>query len=236
MAPAASGPASGCARSSALRDDAGRFDTQGDDLHRIAVGHEAVALAVHVGETRRQRLQGRLGDRSIGHRDAQLVVLAVIAHVDGAGDTRTVDMRYHGQNYELSVAVPDGRSPRRACRRWRRACRRAPPALWLRGRRRSGADRHPARRGDRRRRQGRAPGASRSRTGRGRRHRRAPSGVAGGGGRRRRLSDLCPRRPASGNRFAGPAIVEQMDATTLVPPGWSARVDSYLNLILEAAT
>ena len=38
-----------------------------------------------------------------------------------------------------------------------------------------------------------------------------------------------------GNRFAGPAIVEQMDATTLVPPGWSARVDSYLNLILEAA-
>ncbi len=39
-----------------------------------------------------------------------------------------------------------------------------------------------------------------------------------------------------GNRFAGPAIVEQMDATTLVPPGWSARVDAYLNLILEAAT
>ena len=39
-----------------------------------------------------------------------------------------------------------------------------------------------------------------------------------------------------GNRFAGPAIVEQMDATTLVPPGWSARVDPYLNLILEAAT
>jgi N-methylhydantoinase A len=40
----------------------------------------------------------------------------------------------------------------------------------------------------------------------------------------------------AGNRFSGPAIVEQMDATTLVPPGWSARVDSYLNLILEAAT
>ena len=26
-----------------------------------------------------------------------------------------------------------------------------------------------------------------------------------------------------GNRFAGPAIVEQMDATTLVPPGMTAR-------------
>jgi N-methylhydantoinase A len=38
-----------------------------------------------------------------------------------------------------------------------------------------------------------------------------------------------------GNRFLGPAIVEQMDATTLVLPGMSARVDKYLNLILEAA-
>jgi len=37
-----------------------------------------------------------------------------------------------------------------------------------------------------------------------------------------------------GNRFAGPAIVEQMDATTLVPPGMTARVDRWLNLILEA--
>ncbi|MBO1073937.1 hydantoinase/oxoprolinase family protein [Roseomonas marmotae] len=38
-----------------------------------------------------------------------------------------------------------------------------------------------------------------------------------------------------GNRFAGPAIVEQMDTTTVVPPGMTARVDSYLNLILEVA-
>jgi N-methylhydantoinase A len=38
-----------------------------------------------------------------------------------------------------------------------------------------------------------------------------------------------------GNRFAGPAIVEQMDATTLVPIGMAARVDPWLNLILEAA-
>jgi N-methylhydantoinase A len=37
-----------------------------------------------------------------------------------------------------------------------------------------------------------------------------------------------------GNRFSGPAIVEQMDATTVVPPGMTARVDAYLNLILEA--
>ena len=37
-----------------------------------------------------------------------------------------------------------------------------------------------------------------------------------------------------GNRLTGPAIVEQMDTTTLVPPGMAARVDDYLNLILEA--
>ncbi|HET8996056.1 MAG TPA: hydantoinase/oxoprolinase family protein [Acetobacteraceae bacterium] len=39
----------------------------------------------------------------------------------------------------------------------------------------------------------------------------------------------------AGNRIAGPAVVEQMDATTLVLPGMVASVDPYLNLILEAA-
>jgi len=38
-----------------------------------------------------------------------------------------------------------------------------------------------------------------------------------------------------GNQFAGPAIVEQMDATTVVLPGMSARVDPFLNLILDVA-
>lgn len=36
-----------------------------------------------------------------------------------------------------------------------------------------------------------------------------------------------------GHAFTGPAIVEQMDATTLVLPGMRARVDSQANLILE---
>lgn len=39
----------------------------------------------------------------------------------------------------------------------------------------------------------------------------------------------------AGNRISGPAIIEQMDATTIVPPGMTARVEPYLNLILEAA-
>ena len=42
-------------------------------------------------------------------------------------------------------------------------------------------------------------------------------------------------RLRAGNRIAGPAIVEQMDATTVVLPGMVARVEPYLHLILEAA-
>jgi N-methylhydantoinase A len=39
----------------------------------------------------------------------------------------------------------------------------------------------------------------------------------------------------AGNRIAGPAIIEQMDATVIVLPGMTARAEPYLNLILEAA-
>jgi len=39
----------------------------------------------------------------------------------------------------------------------------------------------------------------------------------------------------SGNAVAGPAIVEQMDTTTVLLPGMTGQVDPYLNLILEAA-
>jgi N-methylhydantoinase A len=42
-------------------------------------------------------------------------------------------------------------------------------------------------------------------------------------------------RLKSGNRFAGPAVIEQMDATTFVLPDMKVSVDPYLNLILEAA-
>jgi N-methylhydantoinase A len=40
-------------------------------------------------------------------------------------------------------------------------------------------------------------------------------------------------RLATGNRIVGPAIVEQMDATTLIPSGAVATVDPYANLLLE---
>ena len=47
----------------------------------------------------------------------------------------------------------------------------------------------------------------------------------------------CPvydrERLRPGNRFSGPAIIEQMDATTVVPLGWRARVERFMNVILE---
>ncbi|MNF14721.1 hypothetical protein D3C80_2170400 [compost metagenome] len=36
-----------------------------------------------------------------------------------------------------------------------------------------------------------------------------------------------------GNVVAGPAIIDQMDSTTVLPPGYVATVDAYLNLIVE---
>ena len=35
-----------------------------------------------------------------------------------------------------------------------------------------------------------------------------------------------------GSAMAGPAIVEQFDATTVIPPGWRGSVDGFRNLIL----
>jgi len=37
----------------------------------------------------------------------------------------------------------------------------------------------------------------------------------------------------AGNRILGPAVIEQMDATTWLLPGMQARVEPYLNLVLE---
>ncbi|MGH9392597.1 MAG: hypothetical protein ACRD1E_00365 [Terriglobales bacterium] len=41
-------------------------------------------------------------------------------------------------------------------------------------------------------------------------------------------------RLRAGDRFRGPAVVTEYSATTVVPPGWRARVDGWGNLILEA--
>jgi N-methylhydantoinase A len=39
-------------------------------------------------------------------------------------------------------------------------------------------------------------------------------------------------RLSSGHRLLGPAVVEQMDSTTLILPGQQARVDAWANLLI----
>jgi N-methylhydantoinase A len=38
-----------------------------------------------------------------------------------------------------------------------------------------------------------------------------------------------------GNRVAGPAVIAEYSATTVLPPGWSGRVDAFENLIVVSA-
>lgn len=45
------------------------------------------------------------------------------------------------------------------------------------------------------------------------------------------IYDRAALRP--GNEISGPAIIDQLDTTTVVPPGMTARVDPHLTLILE---
>ena len=54
------------------------------------------------------------------------------------------------------------------------------------------------------------------------------------GRRRVRTSFYQRERLRPGDRFGGPAVVAEYSATTVVPPGWGARVDGWGNLILEA--
>jgi N-methylhydantoinase A len=149
---------------------------------------------------------------------------------------RTVDMRYAGQNYELAVPVPDGPITAATLAVLARGFADVHRRLYgfvaedepvqlvtfrveatglvskatLKAYPPGGADAAGAIRGER------------------------PVWLAEASG-----TVTCPvydrDRLQPGNRFAGPAIVEQMDATTLVLPGMTARVDPTLNLILEFA-
>ena len=39
---------------------------------------------------------------------------------------------------------------------------------------------------------------------------------------------------SAGAKFSGPAIIDQLDSTTFVPPGMSAEIDKYLNIIIKS--
>jgi len=145
---------------------------------------------------------------------------------------RTVDMRYAGQNYELSIAVPDGPVTlatldvlaagfAEAHQRMYGFIAEGEPVQLVTFRieatgqvRKAEFQPQPV---------------------------RGPDAVASG--HREVWLDngfvTCPvydrEKLQAGNIFAGPAVVEQMDTTTIVPIGMNARVDAYLNLILEAA-
>ncbi len=71
----------------------------------------------------------------------------------------------------------------------------------------------------------------------------ADPGTAVVGGRRIHLDGRdwdCPiydrEQLVPGNEIPGPAVVEQMDTTTLLLPGQHARVDGYHNLIVDTGT
>lgn len=52
-------------------------------------------------------------------------------------------------------------------------------------------------------------------------------------GRRFPTDFYARERLRPGNRFPGPAVIAEYSATTVLPPGWRARVDAHENLLLE---
>jgi N-methylhydantoinase A len=149
---------------------------------------------------------------------------------------RTVDMRYAGQNYELSVSVPEG--PVTAAtvdllaqgfadaheRMYGFVAEGEPVQLVTFRVEAIGLVRKATLKAE--------PLASEDATNAIREHRQV--WIA-----EEERSVPCPvyerDRLKAGNNFVGPAIIEQMDATTFILPGMIARVDVFSNLILEAA-
>ena len=155
--------------------------------------------------------------------------------------TRTVDMRYAGQNYELAVTVPDGPAAAATLDVLTLdalAAGFAAAHLRIYGFVAEGeAVQLVTFRVE-------AAGVVRKATFQPQADAGLDASAAATGTRRVWLPEAggfvaCPvyerERLRAGNRIAGPAIVEQMDATTVVLPGMAARVEPCLNLILEAA-
>jgi len=148
---------------------------------------------------------------------------------------RTVDMRYAGQNYELPVALPDGPVTgatlaalgdgfAEAHRRMYGFVAEEEPVQLVTFR---AAAVGVVRKAALVAREERGPDASAALVG----EREVWLPEAGGFV----VTPVYEReRLAPGNRITGPAVIEQMDSTTLVLPGMAARVERYLNLVLEA--
>ena len=127
--------------------------------------------------------------------------------------------RYRRQAYELTVPMADGPITRDEPRRARRVLpRRAPPDLWPRQPGRAGAARQPA--ADRDRPLAGADPAPAWRAVAGPTRERS---VVVRRDRVRRLPGALARRSRRGASLTGPAIVEALDTTIVIPPGWTAR-------------
>ncbi len=149
---------------------------------------------------------------------------------------RTVDMRYAGQNYELSVPMPDSAVTPATLDRLAEGFVEAHQRMYG-----FVAEEEPMQLVTFR---VEATGLVRKAEFHPRPERGADASAAISGSRNVWLPEAggwvpCPvydrDKLDAGHRIAGPAIIEQMDATTVILPGMTARVEPFLNLILEAA-
>ena len=154
--------------------------------------------------------------------------------------TRTVDLRYFGQAYEVRVAAPEGDDRRGVCRRRRLALpRRAPRALRLRLPERPDAAGRVGQPPRHRRRPDHAARAARPRA--------RPTGAADVRERAHRsVRPVCFDADAgyvdtdvwwrpdllAGDTIEGPAIIEEFGSTVPVHPGFVVRVDTLGNLVI----
>ena len=148
---------------------------------------------------------------------------------------RLADCRYAGQGYEVRFDVPAGEIDQGWVDELKDAFHRAHEAEY--GHRFDAeievvnirvvgigriAELEPTTGRDRRR---RSLGREDARA-RGRLRRRRQAGAPGD-------SVLRPRAAARGRPIDGPAIIEQYDSTTVVPPGLSAEIDRFGNIVID---
>ncbi|MDQ1182971.1 hydantoinase/oxoprolinase family protein [Agrobacterium larrymoorei] len=147
---------------------------------------------------------------------------------------RTVDCRYAGQNYEIAVAVPDGPVNAETLRLINERFEQAHRQLYG-----FVAEGEPVQLVTYRlAASGRVEKAAfKPRPIEGEDSSQAVTGMRdvwmaeAGGFTPATLYDRELLKP--GNLVAGPAIIDQMDSTTVLPVGYTAKVDAYLNLIVE---
>ncbi len=151
---------------------------------------------------------------------------------------RTADLRYFGQAFEVRVAVPEGRStprpldevadalPRRAPRR--STATTSPPTQPSRSSGSTSGSPASARSSGPRSSVDGAGGCRGSCLD----HRGDPAGLLRRRRRVRRHPGPLARRPRPRATVTGPAIIEEFGSTVPLHPGFTARVDDYLNLIV----